>query len=192
MTLFRENGGGCRRSYLSRRKLGDFLEEEVRENLREIMESVEATKGSFFELVFDPTLVRGSPIIPDRFLRLPCLNLEESCGGGGRYDKMVGRFTERCFPALRFFPIGFEEDYPAAYGERLQNVPFQSEKTAYLVEKGLPAEELGTVIAGPRRSAKGRPGSGGAHEQEQEIPERSSLQKEGYTPVFRSFFAGSD
>lgn len=40
-------------------ELGDFLDPEVGDNLREIMDSVGATKDSCFELVFDPALVRG-------------------------------------------------------------------------------------------------------------------------------------
>ena len=39
--------------------LGDFLDEEVVTNLTEIATAVNATKGAEFELVFDPTLVRG-------------------------------------------------------------------------------------------------------------------------------------
>ncbi|MDE5597078.1 MAG: ATP phosphoribosyltransferase regulatory subunit, partial [Lachnospiraceae bacterium] len=39
--------------------LGDKLSDEVKEGFREIIDSVEATKGDFFELKFDPTLVRG-------------------------------------------------------------------------------------------------------------------------------------
>ena len=40
-------------------KLGQMIPEGVIESFRDIIESVEATKGDFFELVFDPTLVRG-------------------------------------------------------------------------------------------------------------------------------------
>ena len=39
--------------------LADFLPEGIKESFQEIMDSVEAVKGDFFELVFDPTLVRG-------------------------------------------------------------------------------------------------------------------------------------
>ena len=39
--------------------LGDFLAPEVRDSLDEIMSSVDATKSAQFEIVFDPTLVRG-------------------------------------------------------------------------------------------------------------------------------------
>lgn len=39
--------------------LKDVLPAGVQENFREILESVEATKGDFFKLQFDPTLVRG-------------------------------------------------------------------------------------------------------------------------------------
>ena len=39
--------------------LEGFLEPEIAQSLREIMDSVRATKASDFEIVFDATLVRG-------------------------------------------------------------------------------------------------------------------------------------
>lgn len=145
MTLFREMEEAADGLTYLAEKLGDFLEEEVRENLREIMESVEATKGSFFELVFDPTLVRGMSYYTGPIFEVAMPEFGGSCGGGGRYDKMVGRFTGKDVPACGF-SIGFERIILLLM-ENGFKVPFQSEKTAYLVEKGLPAEELGKVIA---------------------------------------------
>jgi histidyl-tRNA synthetase len=40
-------------------KLGDFLDADVMASFREIVDSVKATQADTFELVFDPTLVRG-------------------------------------------------------------------------------------------------------------------------------------
>ena len=40
-------------------KLGDYMGDDVKEWMNEIIESVRATKSSDFEIVFDPTLVRG-------------------------------------------------------------------------------------------------------------------------------------
>ena len=39
--------------------LGAFLPEEVAENLKTIIDSVESTKSADFKMAFDPTLVRG-------------------------------------------------------------------------------------------------------------------------------------
>lgn len=45
-------------AYLSE-KLGDFMGDDVKQWMDEIIDSVKATKASDFEIVFDPTLVRG-------------------------------------------------------------------------------------------------------------------------------------
>ena len=39
--------------------LGDYLDAEIVQNMKEIASAVNATKTASFELVFDPTLVRG-------------------------------------------------------------------------------------------------------------------------------------
>jgi histidyl-tRNA synthetase len=39
-------------------KMTGYIEDEVKASFREIIESVNATKGDHFKLVFDPTLVR--------------------------------------------------------------------------------------------------------------------------------------
>ena len=79
--------------------LGDFLEEEVKIGLREITESVEATQNSNFTLVFDPTLVRGMSYYTGTIFEVVMPELGASCGGGVRYDKMVGKFTGKDVPA---------------------------------------------------------------------------------------------
>lgn len=185
MTLFREMEEAADGLTYLAQKLGDFLEEEVRENLQEIMESVEATKGSFFELVFDPTLVRGMSYYTGPIFEVAMPEFGGSCGGGGRYDKMVGRFTGKDVPACGF-SIGFERIILLLM-ENGFKVPFQSEKTAYLVEKGLPAEELGKVIA---RAQEERAKGGQVlvvRMNKNKKFQKEQLAKEGYTQ-FQEFF----
>lgn len=125
--------------------LGEYLEGEVKTNLQEIMDSVRATKASEFELVFDPTLVRGMSYYTGTIFEVAMPQFGGSCGGGGRYDKMVGRFTGNDVPACGF-SIGFERIILLLMESGFQ-VPSQPEKVAYLLEKGLPGEELCKVIA---------------------------------------------
>lgn len=125
--------------------LGDYLDEEIRINLQEIMDSVRATKASQFELVFDPTLVRGMSYYTGTIFEVAMPQFGGSCGGGGRYDKMVGKFTGNDVPACGF-SIGFERIILLLMESGFQ-VPSQPEKVAYLLEKGLPGEELCRVIA---------------------------------------------
>ena len=76
-----------------REKLGENLESSVTEGLREIIESVNAAKAADFRIVFDPTLVRGMSYYTGPIFEIVMPGLGISCGGGGRYDKMVGKFT---------------------------------------------------------------------------------------------------
>lgn len=130
--------------YLSQ-KLEGFLEEEVRIGLKEIMDSVCATKCSDFELVFDPTLVRGMSYYTGTIFEIAMPEFGGSCGGGGRYDKMVGKFTGNDVPACGF-SIGFERIILLLMENGFQ-VPSQPDRVAYLLEKGLSGEELCKVVA---------------------------------------------
>ncbi len=131
-------------SYLAQ-ELAGYLEPEVEQNLGEIIGSVEAAKTADFKLVFDPTLVRGMSYYTGTIFEIAMPELGAACGGGGRYDKMVGKFTGNDVPACGF-SIGFER-IVLLLMESGFVVPDQREKTAYLIEKGYPAEMLSDVIA---------------------------------------------
>ena len=60
-----------------------------------------------FKMVFDPTLVRGMSYYTGTIFEIAMPELGAACGGGGRYDKMVGKFTGNDVPACGF-SIGFE------------------------------------------------------------------------------------
>ncbi|MCQ2498646.1 MAG: histidine--tRNA ligase [Lachnospiraceae bacterium] len=124
--------------------LGDCLPEEVRNNLSEIIEAVEATKCADFELVFDPTLVRGMSYYTGTIFEIAMPEFGGSCGGGGRYDEMVGKFTGNNVPACGF-SIGFERIILLLMESGFK-VPGTSEKMAFLVEKGLPTDKMISVM----------------------------------------------
>ena len=56
-----------------------------------------------FDLKFDPTLVRGMSYYTGTIFEIEIAGLGCSAGGGGRYDEMVGKFTEYEDPGLRLF-----------------------------------------------------------------------------------------
>lgn len=124
--------------------LGSFLEESVEKNLLEIIDSVESAKTADFKIVFDPTLVRGMSYYTGTIFEITMPELGAACGGGGRYDKMVGKFTGNDVPACGF-SIGFERIILLLM-ESGFSVPMQRPKVAYLIEKGYPAEKLSQVI----------------------------------------------
>jgi histidyl-tRNA synthetase len=67
-----------------------------------------------------------------------------SCGGGGRYDKMIGKFTGQDTPACGF-SIGFERIITILM-ENGFKVPADGKDMAYLIEKGVPTERLTQVL----------------------------------------------
>ena len=124
--------------------LADYLEEGVYENLQEIIDAVEATKTAKFDLVFDPTLVRGMGYYTGTIFEIVMPELGAACGGGGRYDKMIGRFTGNDVPACGF-SIGFERIVLLLMESNFK-IPTQPAKKAYLIEKGYPSDKLVEVI----------------------------------------------
>ncbi len=133
-------------------KMTGILDEEVKKSFREIIESVNATKGDHFKLVFDPTLVRGMSYYTGTIFEIAMPEFGGSCGGGGRYDKMVGKFTGKDVPACGF-SIGFERIILLLMESGFQ-IPNQSKKVAYLIEKGVEGQELCDVIAEAQEARK--------------------------------------
>ncbi|MDE6918481.1 MAG: histidine--tRNA ligase [Lachnospiraceae bacterium] len=145
LTLFKDmEASGDTLAFIEERVTG-FLDEDVRTSFREIIESVNATKGDYFKLVFDPTLVRGMSYYTGTIFEIAMPELGARCGGGGRYDKMVGRFTGKDVPACGF-SIGFERIILILIESGFK-VPDQSKKVAYLIEKGVSGESLCRIIA---------------------------------------------
>jgi histidyl-tRNA synthetase len=125
-------------------ELGEYLDAEVAGNLKEIAVSVNATKAADFSLVFDPTLVRGMSYYTGTIFEIAMPEFGGSCGGGGRYDEMIGKFTGNQVPACGF-SIGFERIILLLLEQGFE-IPGQSEKIAYLIEKNYPGEKLAQVI----------------------------------------------
>lgn len=87
-------------------ELGEFLPEEVKANLEEILyvtnSCIENGKVSF-----DVTLVRGMGYYTGTIYEISVDGLASSVAGGGRYDKMIGKICGCDVPACGF-SIGFE------------------------------------------------------------------------------------
>lgn len=125
--------------------LGDYLEEEVAQNLKDIAVAVNAAKAADFELVFDPTLVRGMSYYTGTIFEIAIPEFGGSCGGGGRYDKMIGKFAGHDVPACGF-SIGFERIILLLMENGFE-IPEAPKRVAYLVEKKYPADKLVEVMA---------------------------------------------
>lgn len=125
--------------------LSGVLDPEVAQGLQEIMNSVSATKAAEFKMVFDATLVRGMSYYTGTIFEISMPEFGAACGGGGRYDKMVGRFTGNDVPACGF-SIGFERIVLLLMESGFQ-IPHRPKKKAYLIEKGVDGERLCEIIA---------------------------------------------
>ena len=133
-------------------KLADVLDASVAEGLQEIIDSVETTKAADFKMVFDATLVRGMSYYTGTIFEIAIPEFGGSCGGGGRYDKMVGKFTGNDVPACGF-SIGFERIILLLMESGFQ-IPGKPKKVAYLIEKGVGGERLCEVIAQAQAARK--------------------------------------
>ena len=126
-------------------KLGDYLSDETADGLELIMSSVEAAKECDFKLQFTPTLVRGQSYYTGTIFEVTMDDFGGSVAGGGRYDKMIGKFTGQDTPACGF-SIGFERLVMLLL-ENGYKVPGGRQKKAYLLEKKLPKEAMLKVLA---------------------------------------------
>lgn len=171
-------------SYLTDRLEG-FLDAETAQNLGEIIASVRATKASEFEIVFDPTLVRGMSYYTGTIFEIAIPEFGGSCGGGGRYDKMVGRFTGKDVPACGF-SIGFERIILLMM-ENGFPVPDGNKKVAYLIEKGVATKELCGIIAQAQEERKDGTQVLVARMNKNKKFQKEQLNAEGYME-FREFY----
>lgn len=145
LKLFEDNDNTLKTLNKMKELLGDFLEDEVVKSLTEIIESVEKVKKADFKMVFDPTLVRGMGYYTGTIFEISMPELGASCGGGGRYDKMVGNFTGQNVPACGF-SIGFER-IVLILMESGFVIPGSREKLAFLVEKSIPADRFADILS---------------------------------------------
>ena len=125
-------------------ELGGFLDEAVADDMETIIKSVESAKSAEFRMQFDPTLVRGMSYYTGPIFEISMDEYGGSVGGGGRYDEMIGKFTGTPTPACGF-SIGFERIVMLLL-ENDFKVPGESEKKAYLIEKGMPSDKLLKIL----------------------------------------------
>lgn len=165
--------------------LEDFLDQDIKDNLAEIITSVEATKAAEFKMVFDPTLVRGMSYYTGTIFEIAIPQFGGSCGGGGRYDKMVGKFTGNDVPACGF-SIGFERIVLLLLENGFQ-IPGAKEKVAYLLEKGLPTDRLCEVMNEAKAAREAGKQVLIARMNKNKKFQKEQLQKEGYVN-FKEFY----
>ena len=144
LQLFKEITGDVEGVRACKEKLQGFLPEDAADSLEMIITSVESAKEADFRMLFDPTLVRGMSYYTGTIFEISMDEFGGSVGGGGRYDKMIGKFTGQDTPAVGF-SIGFERIVMLLM-ERGYKVSTSKEKKAFLIEKNMPKEGMLKVL----------------------------------------------
>ncbi len=177
----------CQRDKIRQLKdtLEGYLNPVVAEDLIGIIESVEGAKAADFRMFFDPTLVRGMSYYTGPIFEISMDEYGGSVGGGGRYDEMIGRFTGQNTPACGF-SIGFERIIMLLLEQDFQ-VPGAGSKTAWLIEKGMPADKMAKIL----EKAKELRDSGStvniALMKKNKKFQKDQLTTEGYTEIVEYF-----
>lgn len=129
------------------RDLGDMLDDALAaaaaKNLAYIMDTVAGVTETEFQLSFDPTLVRGMSYYTGTIFEVSMEGFGGSVAGGGRYDKMIGKFTGKETPACGF-SIGFERIVAILTDQKAEAAA--EPKKAYLIEKSVDGEQFCRIM----------------------------------------------
>lgn len=99
LTLVKEKGI----SSLSKLKVN----QEVIDDLKEIIDTINLLSYDKFEIVFDINIIRGQDYYTTSVFEIYAQGFEGAVGGGGRYDNMIEKMVGRNVPAVGF-SLGFE------------------------------------------------------------------------------------
>ena len=130
----------------------EFLSKDVVDNMTEILSCVTPQLPTGVKICFDPTLVRGMGYYTGPIFEVTIDGYNFSIAGGGRYDKMIGKFSgqEVCASG---FSIGFERIVTILKDHELK-VDGDEKKTAILLDKNVSADRKAEIFkeAGALRS----------------------------------------
>lgn len=131
---------------------GEFTLEKVEEmtgdkdssdRLRYIIGSAEALADGKYRVVYDPTLIRGQGYYTGTVFEIASADFRGSVAGGGRYDKLIGKFIGESVPAVGF-SIGFERIF-SILTEKGYKIPDARKKIAVIYEGGNALEAIRTA-----------------------------------------------
>ena len=88
--------------------LTKYVEEnEHLNNLKTIINTVNELSNNLYSVCFDISIIRGQGYYTDCVFEVYLDGYNGACGGGGRYDNMIGKITKQDCPAVGF-SLGFE------------------------------------------------------------------------------------
>lgn len=117
----------------------NYLDRKVVEGVDDIISCAKAMINEHVKITFDPTLVRGMGYYTGTIFEISIDGYNFSIAGGGRYDKMIGKFCGQDVSACGF-SIGFERII-TILKDKLETVTPVSEKNlAILIGKNVPLD----------------------------------------------------
>ena len=171
LKLFDEVSADVTGIHYLKEKLGEYLPEETAQSMELIMSSVEEAKECEFNLKFTPTLVRGQSYYTGTIFEVTMDDFGGSVAGGGRYDRMIGKFTGQDTPACGF-SIGFERIVmlllESSGSKREKGIPFGEEASKRKYVK--------STCNGEKRQRRRKTGTDRQYEEKQEVPERTAYR----------------
>ena len=128
----------------------DFLPRKAADNLAEILACVAPMLAPGVKIVFDPTLVRGMGYYTGPIFEVTMDGYNFSIAGGGRYDKMIGKFSGQDVAASGF-SIGFERIVTILKDHMQDASKLPEGSTAYLIGSCVSLERKAEVLATARK-----------------------------------------
>lgn len=129
--------------------IGSSLDGAIADNMDTIISCVRALIEGRGTIVFDPSLVRGMGYYTGPIFEIELIdkkNYSFSIAGGGRYDEMIGKFSDGKLQAPACgFSIGFER-IVAILKDKGFRPERKGESVAYLLRPGLVADRVREVI----------------------------------------------
>ena len=160
-------------------KLAGFLDEKTADSMEMIISSVETAKECEFNIKFNPTLVRGQSYYTGTIFEVTMDDFGGSVAGGGRYDKMIGKFTGVDTPACGF-SIGFERIVTILLDQE-NHIQSSIPKKAYLIEKGMDASRMCQIMKQAMEERRGGVQVLVSQMNKNKKFQKEQLNKEGYT-----------
>lgn len=123
-----------------------YLSEESAAHISEIITCAQEMTSENVSVIFDPTLVRGMGYYTGTIFEITLDEYSFSVAGGGRYDKMIGKFSGQDVSASGF-SIGFERIITILRDKLEDGLKVNSDNIVILVDKNADIEKKKAVFA---------------------------------------------
>ncbi|MBQ2752303.1 MAG: histidine--tRNA ligase [Oscillospiraceae bacterium] len=118
----------------------EYLDPAVVTGIGDIISGARSMVSEGVEISFDPTLVRGMGYYTGPIFEVSIDGYNFSIAGGGRYDKMIGRFSGQDVSASGF-SIGFERIITILKDKMEKGIQISENNRAILIDKNVTLEK---------------------------------------------------